>query len=105
MPPKNPSDPEPLHFDEAIVSFNGYTSLAKIPRILFLRINQVIEREGKPMDTACEAIARILKVSRDEVKAKLSSCQPRSSEAGSKRTHPKPEAWPSVRSIHGQDRD
>jgi hypothetical protein len=108
MPLQNPSDPEPLSFDEAINSFNSYSGIAKIPRILFLRIKEVMESEMKLMNQeerpkylngACEAIAQRLKVTRDEVKARLTACQPRTP-LEDRPSRPRQEAWPSVRSIY-----
>lgn len=103
MPRPRVTEPEIPCFKEAIASFNGCT-LEKAHKRLFSRIHQLIKREGIPIDEACEAIAQILKASREDVKAKLIACQPH--------TKPdyldppsRPEPWPSIRSFFRQDRD
>jgi|GEM_PF-4287962 len=98
MPLHTPGSSDILRFDEAIVSFNGY-SLGNVPRILFTRISEIIQHERKPMNEACEAIAHILKATREDVRIRLTTCQASSQDAlyGPRR---RPEAWPATRNFY-----
>ena len=67
-----------VSFERALISFSGYPD--KIPNAVFRSALRIIESEGIPFDEACQAITDIVKISREEVRAKLEKCRPRQSE-------------------------
>lgn len=97
MPRPRITEPEIPRFEDALVSLQGFASLEKVPRIFWIRINELIARDKKPIHEACDAIAHLVNSNRDQVKARLNACQPKNKDLLLNDRPSRPEPWPSIK--------